>query len=258
MKDKAVILFSILMLWNVISLQAQEKNYGSRFGHGKDSIECLLNIGLSREYVKSKNYKKAYAPWKEVISSYPKSQACIYSDGVKILHALLDKEKDIQKRSVYLNELTDLYDKQYLYCDDLNKQTLTPIRKEQILVAKAYDYLCYGKESIDLVQAYKFVREAIDRTAHAPVSFLFPAWMDMNLRIYKEYPTFRNKFIEDYHEALFFINKGYEQASINEQEIWNQVRKHINEVFIKSGLSKNEKSNPIQASINHKKELLLN
>ena len=39
---------------------------GSRFGHGQDSLNCLKNISVYTEYVKTNNFKDAFIPWKAV------------------------------------------------------------------------------------------------------------------------------------------------------------------------------------------------
>jgi len=37
---------------------------GSQYGHGEDSIRCLKNISLYREYVRQKLYKDALPFWR--------------------------------------------------------------------------------------------------------------------------------------------------------------------------------------------------
>ena len=38
----------------------------SQFGHGQDSINCLQNISIYTEYVKTNNFKDAFRAWKTV------------------------------------------------------------------------------------------------------------------------------------------------------------------------------------------------
>ena len=47
---------------------------GSRFGHGQDSLNCLQNISVYTEYVKTNNFKDAYTPWKAVFEEAPLAQ----------------------------------------------------------------------------------------------------------------------------------------------------------------------------------------
>ena len=55
---------------------------GSRFGHGQDSIDCLNNISLYSENLKTKNYTDAYTYWQKVFADAPISRHSLYTDGV--------------------------------------------------------------------------------------------------------------------------------------------------------------------------------
>ena len=55
MCSKALITLSLLLSVAVLPVCAQQRaDDDSRFGHGKDSIQCLLNMGMTREYVRKK------------------------------------------------------------------------------------------------------------------------------------------------------------------------------------------------------------
>lgn len=235
---KAAIILSFLLLITLSVYAQQGKDDGSRFGRGKDSIDCLLNVGMSREYVKQKDYKKAYLPWKAAISSCPKSQASLYSDGVKILHSLLETEKDSVKRRIYLDDLNDLYDKNILYKAELEQFLQAPLRKDYLLAAKAYDYLHYAKESLNLQQAYQFVREAVDNIEKNPAYYLFTTWMDVNLLIYQVNPDFKSTFINDYLNAVSIIQQSCKNTNKKDQQVWDKVLSSVNDIFHQSGLDK--------------------
>mgnify|MGYP001045893330 FL=1 len=111
MRRTALITLGLLLSLLVLPAFAQQNTGGSsRFGHGKDSIKCLLNVGIMREHVRKGEYRKAYTPWKEAFTLSPGSQACLYSDGGKILHELLRNERNTKRHSLYLEELMHLYD----------------------------------------------------------------------------------------------------------------------------------------------------
>ena len=67
---------------------------GTRFGHGEDSLRCLQNISIYSEYVKTDNFKDAYKPWKAVFTEAPIARVSTYTDGAKILRALIAGSKD--------------------------------------------------------------------------------------------------------------------------------------------------------------------
>lgn len=75
---------------------------GSRFGHGEDSLRCLQNISIYTEYVKTSNYKDAYKPWKAVFTEAPIAQVGTYTNGAKILRALIASTKDAAQQKLTL------------------------------------------------------------------------------------------------------------------------------------------------------------
>lgn len=241
MCSKALITLSLLLSVAVLPVCAQQRaDDDSRFGHGKDSIQCLLNMGMTREYVRKKEYKKAYQPWKKAITSCPKSQVSLYTDGVKILHAMLETEPDSLRHAVYLGELMDLYDKILLYKDDWRRFMVVPMEADYLRAVKAYDYFHYGGCSLDLQTAHRYVHEALDCVQNVPFCYLLLTWMELNLEIYRSDATFRDTYIEEYKHALAFIQKGYEAASVKNREMWDRTLVLVNEMFRKSGLDSPE------------------
>ena len=64
---KLLFLFSAFLS---ISLSANPL-VGSKFG--SDSVQCVTNISLYREYVKQKNYDDALTPWRKGLCTLSKS-----------------------------------------------------------------------------------------------------------------------------------------------------------------------------------------
>ena len=77
---------------------------GTRFGHGEDSLNCLKNISIYTEYVKTSNFKDAYTPWKAVFTEAPIAQVSTYTNGAKILRGLIAREiiaRNCNNRTVF-------------------------------------------------------------------------------------------------------------------------------------------------------------
>ena len=84
---------------------------GSKFG--SDSVQCVTNISLYREYVKQKNYDDALTPWRKAYALCPKATKNIYIDGAKIYKHLISKNKGVvELQKAYLDSLETLYDNQ--------------------------------------------------------------------------------------------------------------------------------------------------
>ena len=117
---------------------------GSRYGHGQDSINCLQNISIYSEYVKTNNFKDAYTPWKSVFNEAPIAQAGTYTNGAKILRWFIANEKDAAKQKQYFEELMKVHDQRIKYLDILNSYVKTPVTKGSIIGMKAHDYFTMG------------------------------------------------------------------------------------------------------------------
>ena len=209
----------------------------SRFRCEKDSIDYLRNVGMTREYVCRQEYKKAYQPWKDAMASCPQAQACLYSDGVKILHVLLQAETDSAKHSMYLTELMDLYDKNIRYKKDLDRFVSKPMRRDYLLATKAYDYLHYAGSALDLHRAYTLVCDALESVEDRPLCYLLLTWMDVNLRIYRADSSFKDTYLKDYQNAVSLIRRSYEASGAEERRMWNETLALVNDMFRESGLA---------------------
>ena len=82
------------------SFRSEGVEDGSRFGHGEDSLRCLQNISIYSEYVKTDNFTDAYKPWMAVFTEAPLAQVSTYTNGAKILRALIASSKDGAQQKV--------------------------------------------------------------------------------------------------------------------------------------------------------------
>lgn len=97
-------------IFSVSTVSAQEE---SKFG--KDSVECLKQTSLYREYYRQKQYTDAYPFWKWVYANCPRSSKNIYLDGVEMLKDKLDKENDAAKKAALCDSLEQVYDLRIKY-----------------------------------------------------------------------------------------------------------------------------------------------
>ncbi|MFW6370578.1 MAG: tetratricopeptide repeat protein, partial [Bacteroidota bacterium] len=69
--QKAYLTFALLFMTTLLSFGQKGVEDGSRYGHGEDSIRCLRNYSLYREYVKNDGYDDAIPFWRVVYSECP-------------------------------------------------------------------------------------------------------------------------------------------------------------------------------------------
>jgi hypothetical protein len=133
---------------------------GSRFGHGEDSIRCIMNLSLFWEYYKQgeRGYPYGIGPWRIVFSECPASSENIYISGVKMYNAQINKEKDTARKAELMDTLRLIYDQRIKYFNQsgtvLGRKAWDILRREEyrndpVIVEEAYGYL---KESIDILK----------------------------------------------------------------------------------------------------------
>lgn len=182
---------------------------GSRFGHGEDSLRCLQNISIYTEYVKTNNFKDAYTPWKAVFTEAPLAQVGTYTNGAKILRALIAESKDAAQQKTYLNELMAVHDQRIKYLDQLNGLVRTPTTKGSILGMKAHDMIVFSGKNLDVNSAYSIEKEAVDLEKENADYFMFQDMMDLSLRKLKADTNHKENFIQDYLAVSGYADAAY-------------------------------------------------
>ena len=81
----------------------------ANFGFAQQDEECMLNLTLMNDYVKSKKYDEAYEPWMSVRNKCPKFSYAIYAYGEKILKYKIKKSTD-QAKLDYIKDLMLVWD----------------------------------------------------------------------------------------------------------------------------------------------------
>jgi tetratricopeptide (TPR) repeat protein len=117
-----VILFALLFTGNPKSAvtQSSDHEYGR---YGKDSITCVMNISLYREFFKqwkasgyeSKIVNDAIGPWRWVFLNCPKGTQNTYIEGVKLIEYMMEQQEDEVLKDKYVDTLMMLYDQRIEY-----------------------------------------------------------------------------------------------------------------------------------------------
>ncbi len=127
---------------------------GSKYGHGEDSITCIKNLSLYREYVKSKAYDYANGPWRIVFKECPLATKNIYIDGARMYNTYINAEKDPVQKAVFLDTLKMIYDQRINYYKE----------EGSVLGRKAYDILRhpeYRKDPDIVEEAYAYLGKSV-------------------------------------------------------------------------------------------------
>ena len=213
---------------------------GSRFGHGQDSIDCLNNISLYSENLKTKNYPDAHTYWQKVFADAPVSRHSLYTDGVTILKNLIAGTKVLEERKAYADEMMKVYDQQLQYLDKLNLLRKSPWTEYYVKGEKAHNYLTYYPR-MDHNQAYAMLREVIDMAGDKNQYYIIGDYMKISLAKFKADETHREQFIQDYSLSAELIasieNKVQNMSNPNPKliEAVAKIKDNVDGYFINSG-----------------------
>lgn len=226
---------------------------GSRFGHGQDSIDCLNNISLYSENLKTKNYNDAYTYWQKVFADAPVSRHSIYTDGVTILKNLIAGTKVLEERKAYADEMMKVYDQQLQYLDKLNLLRKTPWTEYYVKGEKAHNYLTYYPK-MDNNQAYDMLNEVIEVAGSKNQYYIIGDYMKVSLAKFKADETHREQFIQDYltsAEHIEAIAEKVQNASNPNPKLIEAVAKikdNVDGYFINSGAAECDQLENIYAA----------
>ena len=221
---------------------------GSRFGHGQDSLNCLQNISIYTEYVKTNNFKDAYQPWKAVFTEAPLAQMTTYINGAKILRALIATEKDGAKQKQYFEELLKVHDQRIQYLDGLNKLVKSKVSKGDILAAKAHDFYSFMALNPDVNTLYTIFKEAVDLEKQNLPYYVMQEFADVSGQKIKSDAAHKEQFIQDYITIAGYANEAYKAATKEKaKEQYKMAKDNIDAHFINSGVATCENLQEIYA-----------
>ena len=209
---------------------------GSRFGHGQDSLNCLKNISVYTEYVKTNNFKDAYPSWKAVFDEAPWAQVATYTNGAKILRALFAAEKDGAKQKEYFELLMKVHDQRIQYLDKLNTLSKNKATKGDIMGTKAHDYFSMGGQ--DNNAAYAMFAEAVAAEKHNLPYYVLMEFVDASARKVKAEEAHKEQFVQDYIAASGYTAEALNNAKKESaKKNYQMAKDNIDAHFINSGVA---------------------
>lgn len=209
---------------------------GSRFGHGQDSLNCLKNISIYTEYVKTNNFKDAYTPWKAVFDEAPWAQVATYTNGAKILRALIAQEKDAAKQKEYFDQLIKVHDQRIQYLEQLNSLVRNKTTKGDILGNKAHDYFTMGGQDINA--AYDIFAEAVAAEKHNLPYYVLMEFIDASAQKMKADESHKEQFIQDYIATSGYADEAFKAATKESaKKNYKTAKDNIDAHFINSGVA---------------------
>lgn len=213
MKNLIITLILIGIAGTTFKLQGQQPSSGSRWGKGEDSINCLRNFTLYREFVKQQDFKSALPYWKYVFNNCPMGSRNTYIDGVRMYKSFIEKEILDQNKLPYLDTLMQIYDQRIKYF---------PRDKGDQLIRKGVDLIYYAPNNIKYIEiAFKDIKEGINLQKKETSEAGFLALFNAANTLYKENKLSAADYIKTYIEIIPYLEpliaKSLQESNGSEQ-----------------------------------------
>ena len=125
---QSIIFFAFLFS---LPLSAQE------YGTGEDSVECIKQLSLYRDFRDNKEYQRALPHWQKAVKLCPRASERLYVDGETFYTRFIEKTDDSVQKHAYLDSLMWVYDK---WGEEYDKKTEVKGKKGAQLI-KYRDWL---------------------------------------------------------------------------------------------------------------------
>ncbi len=134
--------------------------------YGNDSISCVTNISLYREFLKqwkasdynSPVIKDIISPWRWVFKNCPLASENTYVDGVKIMQYRIENEKNPQIQAKLIDTLMMVYDQRIQYFPNHYKTGKS--QEGAILGRKGVDLSTYDQERYE--ETYNIFKRSVE------------------------------------------------------------------------------------------------
>lgn len=210
----------ILTFIAVFSIQhvfAQDGKYGS------DSVTCIQNISLYREYYKQKNYKDALPGWRWIFINCPASTENMYVDGPIMLKDFISKEKDANRKKALIDTLLLTYDQRIKYFG----------KEGFVLGRKADDLFFFYPEKAQ--EAYEMFKKSFAEQGDKAEARACAVYMQVAVKLYKEGKIKAEEALEVYSTVISPIEKKL--AKDPNDQFYKPAQESVEALLVESGLA---------------------
>ena len=239
MKTKVTIAVLASLFFSMTGIAQKGIEDGSKYGKGEDSVRCLTNLNLYREYAKQDNLKDAIPFWSIVYAECPAASQYIYLDGESIIKWQLKNAKTEEDKNKYFNDLMTLYDNRIKY---FGRDRYYP--ELYVIAKKGLDWAeLKGNTVEDQKTAYDLLEKAIKgmgpafRSRSAAINVLAQSvqqYISLNFSLYARNELPGETLIENYEYIQNFLDE-FKKNNANMAEIVDKLKEATESRFASSG-----------------------
>lgn len=196
-----ILLASVIsILFLSISVRAQTgKESGTKYGKGEDSIRCLRNLSLYRDFEKrEEDYKIAQKYWVIPFDECPASSQNLYIHGAKFYEYFLDINKDPQRKTELFDTLMLIYNRRIEYFGE--EDIVRGRQGADILKYRRNDGIEYIKEG------YNYLKKSMELRGERTSNAVLPTLLSASITLGKEGILESSQVIEDYIKVSEIID----------------------------------------------------
>lgn len=212
--------FSFLMVLPGIAQKGMED--GSKYGKGQDSINCIKNLSLYREFFKHNNYKDAVGPWRKVFGECPASSERMYVEGITMYRGFIESAADGPRKESLIDTVMLIYDRRAEHFGG----------EGNILGRKGIDLLRYRRTDIDAIEeAYGYLKRSIELEQKDTRDAVIVTFVNASITLNQAGKVTDNQSIDDYFMATAIVDELLGRSSR-----WERAKGNIDELMLNSGL----------------------
>ena len=206
--------------------QDDETNPGSNTGrYGSDSLTCIMNISLYREFFKqwkASDYKNetvedVISPWRWVFLNCPKGTQNTYIDGVRIVSYLIESTQDPALKNKYIDTLMMVYDQRIKYFG----------KEGYVLGRKGVDLTTYRPE--DTEQIFNDLKKSVELEGNNTAGPVLIYYMKAAVNMAKEGKTDSTIIFDTYDISTQVIDHNLIKNENNPEEKsnWETIQNNV-------------------------------
>lgn len=188
--------------WGAVSFSLYSqtgKSTGSKYGSGKDSVDCVTNLSLYRDQIRNRDYVLAYDYWRTPFDICPSSSKNLYIDGARIFREFLDNNPSEKRRVQLCDSLMLVYERRIEYFGENGK--VRGFQGSDLLKYRRND----GSQFVK--QGYTYLKESLELEKEEVSRAVLPTLISASLTLYKDALLDDNQVIEDYILVSDIIDK---------------------------------------------------
>ena len=220
---KPILVASLTLLMVLPAISQKGIEDGSKYGKGQDSINCIKNLSLYKEFFKHNNYKDAIGPWRKVFSECPASSEKMYVEGVSMYRKFIEQAQTPERRSDLIDTLMLIYERRMEYYPDNNGSTLG---------RQGIDLLRYRQGDVEAMgTGYTYLKESIELEQTKSRDAVLLNFVSTSINLNRADKFDDGQVIEDYFMVTGIIDKNLSKSSR-----WKKAKGDVDEMMLSSGL----------------------